>query len=133
MDEDNNLSEPELPEEEQVAVEEPSAAYDIPSAPDDKRTPVMTAFLVYVTTDGKAIGTSEVETTLAQIRPKREATLDDIRRAGIEVAADVGLVLQTQSIIQTQMQMARQAQEQMAAQQVAQGLDLSKMRNGGSR
>lgn len=107
---------------------EEESGYDIPSPP-DQRAPMMTGFLVYVNDDGKAIATSSIEEVLANVRFRREATLEDIRRWCAEVTADVDTILRTQNILQSQMQYARQVQEQMQTQAVAQGLDLSKMRS----
>lgn len=107
------------------------AAAQLDGEEQDTRTDVMTAFLVYVTEDGKAIATSEIEEALGEIKPRREATLEDLRRASIEVADDIGTILQTQSVMQTQMAVAQQMQERAKQAEAFNSLDLSKIRNGG--
>lgn len=111
----------EVPEEGEEGEEPPA---------DDKRQAVVTAFLVFVDpSTGRAIATSDIEETMAVIKVEKEASLVDLRRYLAEALDDVRIALQTQNNVQAQMQVARQMQEQMQAQQVAAGLDLSKMRS----
>jgi hypothetical protein len=115
----------DAPSEPVVEAEQP---YDIPPPP-DTRPLVTTGFIVYITEDGKAIATSKLEETLEQLRFKREATLDDMLRGSLETTEDIRRMLQTEMVIQAQMNFARQIAEQQATQAMAQGLDLSKMRS----
>lgn len=115
-------------EEEVLSEDEPEHGYDITPADEDgtvpgdepdTRKPVQTAFLVFVREDGKAVATSEIEETLAQILPKRKADLVDFQRAAHEILDDVAVAAITQNLLQAQMQMGRQIQEQQQAQAVA--------------
>jgi hypothetical protein len=98
----------DAPSEPVVEAEQP---YDIPPPPDTR--PLVT----------------KLEETLEQLRFKREATLDDMLRGSLETTEDIRRMLQTEMVIQAQMNFARQIAEQQATQAMAQGLDLSKMRS----
>lgn len=120
--------------------EQAELAYDITPAAeppedgeaDDGRQEILTAFLVYIDTDGKAIATTEIEKVLEHTRRRREADLPDFMRACAEVVEDVRLAQQArasaQASINAQMQMVAQAQQAAQDQQLLQGLDLSKVR-----
>lgn len=105
------------------------SGYTIPPPPDD-RPSVITAFVVVIDQDGKAIANSEIEKTLAGVQLRREAGLDDMRRACAEVVNDVAMAMQSQHLLQMQMQMARQVQEQALNAEAFNSLDLSKMKQG---
>lgn len=99
--------------------------YAIPQAPPVKE--VETAFLVFLNDDGVWIAESNLDTP---IKPRRIATLRDMRRAAAEVIHDVNTLLITENVINAQMQVARQAAEQAQTQMLADRLNMGRPGGG---
>lgn len=95
---------------------------------EDKRKSVPTMFVVYVMPDGKAIADSDIDKVLAAVKPMRQASIEDMYRAVLEVNADLAFTLQGQRLINMQMQVAGQIQQQAQAAALLEGIDL---KNGG--
>ena len=119
----------------------PKSGYDeldgeeSPFESDDKRPEdgpgkpeAITAFLVYITAEGKAIATTQIQEALDQFTIRREAELPDFLRACQEIANDCNTATIAQSVLELQMQMSRQAMQAAQNQQMLQGLDLSKVK-----
>ena len=100
------LEEIEEGAEEQQPDPEPNAEY---------------VFLVVVTPDGGAFATSEVS-KIAEILPRREATVQDMRRACQEVVHDVNAMQTAQQTVGLMQQQAAAMAEQARSQKIAQKL-----------
>lgn len=103
----------------------PETGYNIPTPEDveEQRTECITAFIVYVDAEGKAIATSKIIETMASIHMRREANVEDMRRACHEIIDDITTIITSNStakgVIENQMAAARQMQEQIQAAQLA--------------
>lgn len=116
----------------------PETGYDIPptnpETTTDPREECITAFIVYITAEGKAIAHPHIGEILATKTFRREATFEDMRRAAHEIVDDVDTILLTNNILQQQMQVARELQAQVEAQRIAAqtggmgGVDLGRLR-----
>lgn len=91
---------------------------------EDKRKPIPTAFIIYVMPDGKAIADSDIANVLENVKPVREASVADMHRAVLEVAADLHFSLQGERLINMQMQVAGQIQRQAETAALLEGIDL---------
>jgi hypothetical protein len=95
--------------------------YSIP--PPQGPVEVACAFLVYVMPDGKALANSNMDVPLQVTKP---ANLDDMYGACAQVMRDIQNLMAApmvaQAVLNGQMQMAAQAQQAMADQQIAQKL-----------
>jgi len=121
-----SLPEPEPAPETGYAIPDPP---DVPSA-EDEGVPTDFAFLVFVRPDGKCVATSDdIVIQAAQLRPSRQASLDDMRRATHEITDDINATITANTVVAMQMQLARQAQQQAQAQKLLDGtVDLSQFK-----
>lgn len=124
----------------------PETGYKIDPPPNDEHNGddhehVMTAFVVWIKKDGKAVATTEYESIRARVMPggpfvelsaDRDANLEDMRRACQEVVEDLRITLLSNATVALQMAAAQQQMANMQraaeAQRIAQHLDLGRSR-----
>jgi hypothetical protein len=106
---------PPLTPEEEALLDEQVAAH--PEDAPDPRTPVVTAFLVYVTREGVYMGTPDLNMLLA---PDRLPTLDDMYAAVSVIKKDLAAIESAQQSVKYQAQMVQQMASQNAQRQQTQ-------------
>lgn len=89
----------------------PETGYTIPLPDETPKVECITAFIVYITDEGKAVADSRIEERLGELNIRRPATSDDFRRACEEVVFDVGVMSNTQSVLNAQVIYAQQMQQ----------------------